>query len=54
MFLNYYLHPKLIPFAGVDITHINSRPDEELWDKDRTRVWERWDKNFMGLTDPPY
>ena len=54
MFLKFPLHPDLRPFAGVDITHTKSRPDEEGWDQDRTRVWERWDKNFTGLTDSSY
>ena len=54
MFLNFPLQPDLRPFVGVDITHIKSRLDEEGWDQYRTRVWERWDKNFMGLTDSPY
>ena len=54
MFLNPPLHPDLRPFAGLDIPHINIRQDEEVWDQYRTRFWGRWDKNFMGLTDPPY
>ena len=28
MFLDFPLHPDLRPFAGVEITHIKSRPDE--------------------------
>ena len=48
------LHPELRPFAGLDITHIKSRIDEAGWDQDKTRVWERWTKNFMGLIDFPY
>ena len=52
--LNFPLHPDLRPFAKVDITHTESRPDKEGWDQDRTRVWERWAKNFIGLTDSPY
>ena len=54
MFLKFPLHPDLRPFAGVDITHIKSRPDEEGWYQDRTRGWERWAKNIMGLIDSPY
>ena len=34
--------------------HIKSRPDDQVWDQDKTIVWERWANNFMGLTDPPY
>ena len=48
------LNPDLRLFAGVYIIHIKSRPDEERWDQDRTRVWERWDKNCLGLKDSPY
>ena len=54
MLLNFYLHPEMRPFSVLDIPHIHIRPDEEGWDHDRTRFWERWDKNFMGLTDSPY
>ena len=54
MFWTYPIHPDLIPFAGVDITQINSRLDKEGWNQDRTRVWECWANNFMGLTDSPY
>ena len=34
--------------------HIKSSPDKEVWDQDRTIVWERWDNNFMVLTESPY
>ena len=54
MSLNFNLHPDLRPFTWVDITHIKNRPDEEGWDQDRTRFWERWAKNFMGIADSPY
>ena len=54
MFLDYSLHPDLRLFAVVDITKIKSTPDNEEWDQDRTIVWERWAKNFMGITDSPY
>ena len=53
-FFNLPLHPDLRSFSGINITHTKSRPDKEGWDQDRTRVWECWDKNFMGLTDSPY
>ena len=54
MFLNFPLHPYLRPFSGVDITRIKSIPYKEGWYQDRNRVWGRWDKNFMGLTDSHY
>ena len=52
--VTFPLHPDLRPFAGVEIIHIKSSPDKEGWDQDRTRVWELWAKDFMGLTDSPY
>ena len=52
--MKFPLHPELRPFAGVDITHTKIRLDEEVWDEDMTRVWERWAKNFMRLTDSHY
>ena len=44
IFLNFPLHPDFRLFAGVDMRHIKSRPDEEGWEQDRTIVWERWAK----------
>ena len=38
MFLDFPLQPDLRLFAGVDITHIKSRLDEEGWDHCRNRV----------------
>ena len=54
MSLNFNLRPDLRPFTGVDITYIKNRPDEEIWDQDRTRVWEFRAKNSIGLTDSLY
>ena len=55
MFLNYWLHPSMQLFAGVDIAHVRHEgkcaADRE---KDRNSLWERWCRNFMGLTDSPY
>ena len=56
MFLNWWMGTMLRPYAGVDITHVrpDNVEDRESWDKDRTRFWERWVRNFMGLRDSPY
>ena len=54
MFLNFILHPDLILYEGVEVTNINIRTDEEVWDQYRTIVWELWAKTFMVITDPPY
>ena len=50
IFLNFPLHPELRSYSGVDVTHIKSGSDKEVWDQDRIRFWERWSDNFMGLT----
>lgn len=56
MFLNWWMGEDLRAYAGVDIKHV--RPvnveDREDWDKDRTKPWERWVRNFMGMRDSPY
>ena len=55
MFLNFPLHPEMRPYAGVDITYVKGIGKERKeWENDRTRKWERWTRNFMGLTDSPY
>ena len=54
MFLNLPRHPCLVQFVGLDSTHINSRPDEKVWDQDRTILWEHWANHFMVLTESPY
>ena len=52
--MKFALHPELRPFSVVDVPYINSKLDKEGWYQDRTRVWERWAKNIMKLTDSPY
>jgi len=61
MFLNFNLGKELLPFAGVDVSHVKtSRADLEPgdpfpdWERIRYRSWERWVRNFMGMTDSPY
>ena len=54
MFLNFPLHTDLRPFAGLYITQFKIMTDEGGWYQDRTRVWERCAKHFMGLTESPY
>ena len=61
MFLNFNLGKELIPFAGVDVSHVRTtradlsdgEPFPE-WERIRHRSWERWVRNFMGMTDSPY
>jgi hypothetical protein len=66
MFPNFILGEQLRPYSGVDITHIKTRPDDlqhhlpeplsvmPEWKKGRTRSWERWSRNWVGLRDSPY
>lgn len=56
MFLNWWLHEDLRPYAGVDVSHVqNADPaTQDEWERGRIRRWERWERNFMGLRDSPY
>ena len=55
MFLNFWLHSFLREYAGVDVSQVRTKegPLPE-WEAHRTRDWERWSRNFMGLRDSPY
>ena len=65
MFLNFMLGEDIRPYSGVDITHMKTRktdlphhllePLEKYpeWEKGRVCMWERWSRNWMGLTDSP-
>ncbi|KAL7468881.1 hypothetical protein ACHAXS_009127 [Conticribra weissflogii] len=56
MFLNFVLHNDLREYSGVDVTHIrHAGPGPPPpWEEGRLRIWERWCRNWMGLTDSPY
>ncbi len=66
MFPNFILGEQLRPYSGVDVTYIRTTPGDlphhlpdpltELphWEVPRTRRWERWTRNWMGLHDSPY
>eukprot|EP00956_Cyclotella_meneghiniana_P007532 scaffold10178_cov23-Cyclotella_meneghiniana.AAC.4 len=66
MFPNFMLGERLRPYSGVDVSHIRTtegdlrhhlpEPLEKIpdWEKERTRKWERWERNWMGLRDSPY
>ena len=52
MFLNFWVHPDLRCYTGIDITDLFP---EELQDKfGKTRLWEAWTRCAMGLTTSPY
>jgi len=54
MFLCFWLHLYLRRFVGVDIRHLKTRgPDQPAWEQGRTRDWEHWVRNCMGLRDSP-
>ena len=56
MFLCFNLHPDMRPYAGVDVRLIKTedRGKQETWEANRTRSFERWSRNFMGMRDSPY
>lgn len=56
MFLCFNLHPAMRPYAGVDVKLIKTeaRSKQEPWEEERTRGYERWSRNFMGMRDSPY
>ena len=52
MFLNFWVHPELRCYTGIDITDLFP---EELKERcGRTRIWEAWTRCAMGLTTSPY
>ena len=52
MFLNFWIHPDLRKYTGIDITELFP---EELKEKyGATRLWEAWCRCAMGLTTSPY
>ena len=56
MFLNFvWFNTPLRLYAGVDITHVRDTSEKApYWERKRDRKWERWSRNFMGLTDLPH
>ena len=55
MFLNFLLHEELKRLSGVDVQHGRSAdPADADWERQRGNRWERWCRNWMGLTDSPY
>ncbi len=54
-FLNFKLRDNLRQLSGVDVREVRSRdPADGPWESGRTRSWERWERNWMGLRDSPY
>ena len=51
MFLNFILHERIRPHAGVDLTPYFP---EELNEEQRATLWEHWCRCAMGLTSSPY
>jgi hypothetical protein len=48
MFLNFMLHPRMQPYAGVDVTPFF--PEElELTESERRFIWEHWGRCGMGF-----
>ena len=53
MFLNFPLDPMLRPYAGVDLTPFRGRIDGVIGESS-SRIWERWERQFMGLRPSPF
>ena len=50
MFLNFWLHPTLRPYCGVDLT--GTFPEDIR--PGHSTLWESWSRNAMGLSPSPY
>ncbi len=44
MFLNFFLDPRIRPYAGVDLSNVY----------EGTRIWRRWERSGMGFCSSPY
>jgi len=54
-FLNFKLHESMRAESGVDVQTVRSGdPRDEPWEASRQGIWERWERNWMGLKDSPY
>ncbi|KAL7579129.1 hypothetical protein ACA910_019156 [Epithemia clementina (nom. ined.)] len=51
MFLNFWLHPELRMYAGIDLTGLFP---EELTLLKRKVLWQAWNRCAMGLSPSPY
>ncbi|KAL7579144.1 hypothetical protein ACA910_019169 [Epithemia clementina (nom. ined.)] len=60
MFLNFWLHPELRSYAGIDLTSLCSEElskgdrGENTLKRPRKTLWEAWNRCAMGLTTSPY
>ncbi|KAL7574690.1 hypothetical protein ACA910_003033 [Epithemia clementina (nom. ined.)] len=52
MFLNFWLHPELQKYAGIDLTSLF--PEELPQDGSKRCLWEAWNRCAMGLSPSPY
>jgi len=50
MFLNFWLDPRIRPYAGVDISGLCTEEEKD----GRKVVWERWERLLMGFRPSPY
>jgi hypothetical protein len=53
MFLNFMLHPRIRPYAGLDLTPY-FREELSCIGKAPSVVWERWNQCTMGFKPSPY
>ena len=53
MFLNYFLDPRIRPYAGVDVTLIGDLLRDKSPDEKKL-ILMRWERSLMGLKPSPY
>jgi hypothetical protein len=55
MFLNYFLDPAIRPWAGVDLSGLDSAINQGLAnEQNATRKILRWDRSLMGVRSSPF
>jgi hypothetical protein len=54
MFLNFPMDRKLRPYAGVDLTQLAPLFDDKAVLDAQGRLYERWERLFMGMKPSPY
>lgn len=54
MFLNFMLHPKVQPYAAVEVTSYFPVELSSFESRSKRIVWERWAQCGMGFRSSPY
>ncbi|KAL7565761.1 hypothetical protein ACA910_010200 [Epithemia clementina (nom. ined.)] len=55
MFLNFWLHPELRKYSGIDLTGLFSEELRKVGSSSKKQLlWEGWNRCAMGLSPSPY